>query len=199
MDERADGKTVQFGALGSATPEPRDSPAAEAQTVQFQTVGAAPAAARDQAAQQPTPGRRSRVPLIVGAVVVAAALVAGITALLMRGDSGKPSEQEQVAAAIRHYYQLEREQGLAAASAVSCKEIRDAIAALPQDAGLNVKQDVAIEKIDDITIQGDTATAKLTAHANTVVGGTTQSSGSDTISLRLQREQGAWRFCTMPE
>jgi hypothetical protein len=137
------------------------------------------------------PGRRKLLIVGVPAMVM---VVVGITVWLLHDTDTGSDDRQQVAAAIRHYYAVERDQGVSVASASACKEIRDSGAALPQDSG--GKQDIAVDKIANIAIQGDTATAEVTARV--VIKGQPEA-GSDTVALRLQREQGTWRFCTFSE
>jgi hypothetical protein len=136
------------------------------------------------------------------AAAVLVALVGAIVAvLLLDSGSGKPlSDRQQVEAAIHNYYNVVRDKGLGAASAISCKEIRDASSSLPQGAGsIDFKQDITINKIENVVVNGDTATADVTGHAQSIVAGQTGADDTDKTTLTLTREDGQWRYCTMQE
>jgi hypothetical protein len=223
MSERADDKTIQFGALANPDARRGDSaadPRAAAQTVQFGAATAQPKtpvaaisptppkpASSTQFAPAPTPGGRGRfgfgsVGFIVCAAAVIVAVIGAVIAVLLLGGAGNTplSGEQQVEAAIRNYYAVVRDKGLPAASAISCKQIRDTSSMVPDGAGsIDFKQDITIEKIDNVKINGDTATAQVTGHAQAIVGGQTEADETDSTTLTLQREDGQWKYCTMQE
>ncbi|NUS44529.1 MAG: hypothetical protein HOQ24_12680 [Mycobacteriaceae bacterium] len=127
--------------------------------------------------------------LVVGAVVGTAAV------LVVRGVHDGP-EPSQVDVAIRNYYSVLRDEGLTAATAISCPEVREL--ARGMGAGyVGVKQDVNIVKVDEVRIEGDVATAKVLWHITSP--GVERSGEPESNLLRLELDRGTWRMCTLPE
>lgn len=149
---------------------------------------------------------RSRRRLSPAVVIPSALVVAGGVAIaglyVQEHGFGGGSEQQRVIDAIHGYYGVVRSKGLTAATKISCKEIRVMNERPPsqqKSSNDDIKLDLTIEKIEDVKIESNVATAKVTGHAQTIIDGAADKADTESNVLRLENEGGTWKMCTLPE
>ncbi|WP_330183108.1 hypothetical protein OHB26_05270 [Nocardia sp. NBC_01503] len=148
--------------------------------------------------QQPSGKFRGggRKPLLIGVIAAAVIVVGGgiATAVSLSGKDS-PGDSQRIDSAIRDFYGTLSAKGPGVAVTKACAADRaeyDALPAAQQAAAEQGRMDIRIVSIDQVTVTGDRATAKMVG-ALTVPGSDDKTT---TATEHLRKEEGTWRVCS---
>lgn len=108
---------------------------------------------------------------------------------------GFPGDSQRIDSAIRDFYGTLSAKGPGVAVTKACAADRaeyDALPAAQQAAAEQGRMDIRIVSIDQVTVTGDRATAKMVG-ALTVPGSDDKTT---TATEHLRKEEGTWRVCS---
>jgi hypothetical protein len=150
----------------------------------------------------PPPPKKSHTGLIVGlvaivALVIAGAVIAGVF-LTSQGRGPLASDEKRIELAIRDFYETLDTRGFRAAAEQACAHERAAFEAMTESEKSEFDStsiSVTIDRIDDIVVTGDTATAKVTGKLTVAVPGEQPDTESSTTE-HLKKEDGKWKVCS---
>ncbi|MGY4101266.1 Rv0361 family membrane protein [Nocardia sp. R16R-3T] len=147
----------------------------------------------------PPPKRRTGliIALLVLVLVIAGAVAAGVV-LMAQGKTPLASDEKKIQVAIHDFYDTLGKSGFAAAAAKACAADRADFDTLTEEQKKefdSAKVEVDIDKIDDIVIIGDRATAKITGKLTLTVPGETPDTDTGTTE-HLRKEDGKWKVCS---
>ncbi|WP_433194998.1 hypothetical protein ACQP1G_40110 [Nocardia sp. CA-107356] len=147
------------------------------------------------------PPKKRRTGLIVGlvvlVVVIAGAVGAGVT-LTVQGKTPLASDEKKIEVAIHDFYDTLGSDGFAAAAAKACAADRAEFDTLTDEQKKEfdtAKVDVSIDKIDNIVITGDRATARITGKLTLTIPGENPDTDTGT-NEHLRKEDGKWKVCS---
>jgi hypothetical protein len=147
--------------------------------------------------------RKRRTGLLVGAVVAAVVLIAGISAavvLTVQGKTPLSSEEQQVEAALRDFYGTLTDDGFRSATELACKADRDEFDAMSESEKSEAEKlefGVEVESVDNIVVTGDRAEAEIKGKFSFAVpGGDSDDQVDDSSKENLVKEDGEWRVCS---
>jgi hypothetical protein len=140
--------------------------------------------------------------LIVGlvaivALVIAGAVIAGVF-LTSQGRGPLASDEKRIELAIRDFYETLDTRGFRAAAEQACAHERAAFEAMTESEKSEFDStsiSVTIDRIEDIVVTGDTATAKVTGKLTVEVPGEQPDTESSTTE-HLTKEDGKWKVCS---
>ncbi|WP_227998783.1 Rv0361 family membrane protein [Nocardia australiensis] len=148
----------------------------------------------------PQPPEKKRTGLIIGLVVlvlvVAGAITAGVV-LTVQGRTPLASDEKKIEVAIRDFYDTLSNDGFAAASAVACAADKADFEAMNQEGKSTYDSadiSVTINKVDNVVINGDRATAHIDGKFTMSVAGEDAQTDNSTEE-RLKKEDGTWKVC----
>ncbi|QDQ97019.1 nuclear transport factor 2 family protein [Tomitella fengzijianii] len=178
------------------TPEPDDDPrGAPGSEPSGQGFDAAPGSdvyggpdADEAAANAP----RKRTGLFVGGGVAAVAVVVAVVFAVLYGTGSAPfnsSDDADIEAATTDYVNAFNSQKVADLKGSICSDDAGQLDGL-QD-GQGSSNPITVENVDGVSIDGSTATAKVTASAKTGDGKPDQ----ETLTLGYKKEGDAWKVC----
>lgn len=153
--------------------------------------------------QQPgyPPPKKRRTGLIIGllvlVLVIAGAVAAGVV-LTVQGKTPLASDEKKIEVAIHDFYDTLGSDGFAAAAAKTCAADRAEFDTLTDEQKKQfdtAKVEVDIDKIDDIVITGDRATARITGKLTLTLPGETPDTDTGTTE-HLRKEDGKWKICS---
>ncbi|WP_063046704.1 Rv0361 family membrane protein [Nocardia pseudovaccinii] len=153
--------------------------------------------------QQPgyPPPKKRRTGLIIGllvlVLVIAGAVAAGVV-LTVQGKTPLASDEKKIQAAIHDFYDTLESNGFAAAAGKACAADRAEFDTLTDEQKKEfdtAKIEVSIDKIDDIVVTGDRATARITGKLTLTVPGETPDTDTGTTE-HLRKEDGKWKICS---
>ncbi|MGW4279414.1 Rv0361 family membrane protein [Nocardia sp. NPDC004750] len=150
----------------------------------------------------PPQPRKSHTGLIAGLVVIvvlviAGALIAGVF-LTTQGKGPLASDEKKIELAIRDFYETLDRRGFRAAAEQACARERAAFEAMTESEKKEFDRtsvSVTIDRIDDIVVTGDTATAKVTGKLTVAVPGEQPDTETSTTE-HLKKEDGKWKVCS---
>lgn len=140
-----------------------------------------------QYGQHPGPGaprnRNKLIALIVAAVLVVAAAVTVTLLVVNSGDdpAAPVDDKGQITQVLNDFVAAASSGDLAKAASLTCAAKRSGVSNQDKPDG-----SITVEKIANIKVDGDSATADVTL----VISGST-----DTSTVNLVKEQGAWKQC----
>ncbi|MFI6775848.1 hypothetical protein [Nocardia sp. NPDC050412] len=153
--------------------------------------------------QQPgyPPPKKRRTGLIIGllvlVLVIAGAVAAGVV-LTVQGKTPLASDDKKIQVAIHDFYDTLESHGFAAAADKACAADRAEFDTLTDEQKKEfdtAKIEVNIDKIDDIVVTGDRATARITGKLTLTVPGETPDTDTGTTE-HLRKEDGKWKVCS---
>ncbi|MFI9406761.1 hypothetical protein [Nocardia sp. NPDC052316] len=147
------------------------------------------------------PSRKSKIGLIVAlAAVILLALGGAVVlgaVLTAQGKGPLASDGKRVEVAIRDFYDTLESKGFRAAAAKACAADRAEFDALPEEQKQEFESAtvaVNIDKIENIAIDGEVATAHILGTLTLEVPG--QAPDTDTSTTEhLKKEDGKWKVC----
>ncbi|MGW0179730.1 Rv0361 family membrane protein [Nocardia sp. NPDC003345] len=150
------------------------------------------------------PPRKRRTGVIIGAAVVAVLLIVAAVAvgvvLTMQGRTPLSSDEQQVEAALREFYDTLSTDGFQAATELACKADRDEFTAMSESERSEAEKlefSVEIQSIDNVVINGDHAEAQLTGKFSfSMPGESGDDQVDDSSEENLVKEDGEWRVCS---
>ncbi|MGQ4617863.1 Rv0361 family membrane protein [Nocardia sp. R7R-8] len=150
----------------------------------------------------PPQPRKSHTGLIASAVVlivlvIAGALIAGVF-LTTQGKGPLASDEKKIEIAIRDFYETLDRSGFRAASELACARERAAFEGMTESEKKefdSTSVSVTIDRIEDIVVTGDTATAKVTGTLTVAVPGEQPDTETSTTE-HLKKEDGTWKVCS---
>ncbi|WP_039796315.1 Rv0361 family membrane protein [Nocardia araoensis] len=150
----------------------------------------------------PPQPQKSHTGLIAGLVVIvvlmiAGALIAGIF-LTTQGKGPLASDEKRIELAIRDFYETLDRRGFRAAAEQACARERAAFDAMTESEKKefdSTSVSVTIDRIEDIVVTGDTATAKVTGKLTVAVPGEQPDTETSTTE-HLRKEDGKWKVCS---
>ncbi|MEV5838495.1 hypothetical protein [Nocardia sp. NPDC052112] len=147
------------------------------------------------------PPKKRRTGLIIGllvlVLVIAGAVAAGVV-LTAQGKTPLASDEKKIEVAIHDFYDTLGKQGFAAAAAKACAADRAEFDTLTEEQKKEfdtAKVEVSIDKIDNVVITGDRATARITGKLTLTVPGETPDTDTGTTE-HLRKEDGKWKVCS---
>lgn len=147
------------------------------------------------------PPKKRRTGLIIGllvlVLVIAGAVAAGVV-LTVQGKTPLASDEKKIEVAIHDFYDTLGSDGFAAAAAKACAADRAEFDTLTEDQKKEfdtAKIDVSIDKIDNIVITDDRATAKITGKLTLTIPGEVPDTDAGTTE-HLRKEDGKWKVCS---
>ncbi|WP_280184145.1 hypothetical protein [Nocardia cyriacigeorgica] len=149
--------------------------------------------------QQPP---KKKTGLIVGLVVLALVVVGGITTgivLTMQGKTPLASDEKQIENSIREFYDTMENEGIIAAAELSCAADRaefDKASQSEKDMMDKASFSIDIDKVDNVVITGDKATAKVTGTFSISMPGEDSTEPENTSDETLAKEDGKWKICS---
>ncbi|MEU1954804.1 Rv0361 family membrane protein [Nocardia rhamnosiphila] len=151
----------------------------------------------------PRPPRKRRTGLIVGGVVAALVVVAAIAAvvvLTLQGRTPLSSDDQQIEASLREFYDTLSDDGFAAATGLACKADRDEFDAMSDAEKSEAEKlgfTVHIDSVDNIVVTGDRAKAEIQGKFSlSAPGGGDDEQMDDSSEESLVKEDGEWRVCS---
>ncbi|WP_174188682.1 Rv0361 family membrane protein [Nocardia barduliensis] len=148
------------------------------------------------------PPKQSRTGLIAGLVVIVALVIAGAVIagvfLTSQGRGPLASDEKRIELAIRDFYETLDTRGFRAAAEQACASERTAFEAMTESEKNEFDStavSVAIDRIEDILVTGDTATAKVTGKLTVAVPGE-QPDNETSTTEHLKKEDGKWKVCS---
>ncbi|MFE7743107.1 hypothetical protein [Nocardia sp. NPDC057455] len=150
----------------------------------------------------PPPQKKSHTGLIVGlvaivALVIAGAVIAGVF-LTSQGRGPLASDEKRVELSIRDFYETLDTRGFRAAAEQACARERAAFEAMTESEKSefdSTSVSITIDRIDDVVVIGDTATAKVTGKLTVAVPGEQPDTETSTTE-HLKKEDGKWKVCS---
>ncbi|WP_040865143.1 Rv0361 family membrane protein [Nocardia exalbida] len=150
----------------------------------------------------PPQPKKGHTGLIVGlvaivALVIAGAMIAGVF-LTSQGRGPLASDEKRIELAIRDFYETLDTRGFRAAAEQACAHERAAFEAMTESEKSEFDStsiSVTIDRIEDIVVTGDTATAKVTGKLTVAVPGRQPDTESSTTE-HLTKEDGKWKVCS---
>ncbi|MGK8509244.1 hypothetical protein ACRS5S_14740 [Nocardia asiatica] len=150
----------------------------------------------------PQPPKQSHTGLIVGLVVIVALVIAGAVIagvfLTSQGRGPLASDEKRIELAIRDFYETLDTRGFRAAAEQACASERAAFEAMTESEKNEfdtTSVSVTINRIEDILVAGDTATAKVTGTLTVAVPGEQPDTETSTTE-HLKKEDGKWKVCS---
>lgn len=147
------------------------------------------------------PPKQRKTGLIIGllvlVLVIAGAVAAGVV-LTMQGKTPLASDEKKIEVAIHDFYDTLGSRGFAAAAAKSCAADRAEFDTLTEEQKKEfdtAKIEVSIDKIDDIVVTGDRASARITGKLTLTIPGETPDTDTGTTE-HLRKEDGKWKVCS---
>lgn len=148
------------------------------------------------------PSRKSKIGLIVGLIAVVLLALGGVVVLgavlTAQGKGPLASDGKRIENAIHDFYDTLDNKGFQAAAAKACAADRAEFEALPEEQRQEFESAtvaVNIDKIENIVITGDTATAHIIGKLTLEVPG--QAPDTDTSTTEhLKKEDGKWKVCS---
>ncbi|MFE9582428.1 hypothetical protein ACFYO1_39050 [Nocardia sp. NPDC006044] len=148
------------------------------------------------------PSRRGKIGLIAGLIAVVLLALGGVVVLgavlTAQGKGPLASDGKRIENAIRDFYDTLDNKGFQAAAAKACAADRAEFEALPEEQRQQFESAtvaVHIDKIENIVITGDTATAHIVGKLTLEVPG--QAPDTDTSTTEhLTKEDGKWKVCS---
>ncbi|WP_069167758.1 Rv0361 family membrane protein [Nocardia altamirensis] len=173
-------------------PPPTDYPPAEYPPAEPPQAGA----------PVPQPAKKTKIGLIVGLVAVVLLALGGAVVigavLTAQGKGPLASDGKRIELAIRDFYGTLESHGFKAAAAKACAADRaefDALPAPQREEFDAATISVTIDKIENIVITGDAATAHIVGTLTLLVPG--QEPDTDTSTTEhLKKENGQWKVCS---
>ncbi|MGW5388300.1 Rv0361 family membrane protein [Nocardia sp. NPDC003963] len=150
----------------------------------------------------PQPPRKRRTGLIVGAVVavlVVVAAIAAVSVLTLQGRTPLSSDDQQVEASLREFYNTLSDDGFAAATQLACKADRDEFDAMSDAEKSEAEKlgfKVAIDSVDNIVVTGDRAKAEIKGKFSLSAPGGEDEQMDDSSEENLVKEDDEWRVCS---
>ncbi|GAB2702172.1 nuclear transport factor 2 family protein [Nocardia thraciensis] len=148
------------------------------------------------------PHRKRHTAVIVAAVLLAMIVAGGgaATAVVLTSQGIGPlaSDEKKIEVAIRDFYRTLDAEGADAAMAKSCRQDRAEYAELPDEERAAIGGtafSAHVDTIEDITVTGDRATARVRGTLDVSMSGD-QLDGADTTTEQLRKEDGDWKVCT---
>lgn len=150
--------------------------------------------------RQPPRTQRTGLILAVIAVLLLAtgAVVAAALVLTDPRTEAPPSDAQRIEAAIRDFYDTLGANGFRAAATKTCATDRTEFDALPEPEKQRFDRtdvEVTIDKIENIMITGDTATAHVTGRLTLTLPGEQPDTDNNTDE-HLKKENGVWKICS---
>jgi type II secretory pathway pseudopilin PulG len=140
--------------------------------------------------------------LIVGLVVIVVLVITGavIAGVLLTSQGKGPlaSNEKRVELAIRDFYETLDSRGFRAAAELACTHERAAFETMTESEKMEIDStsvSVSIDRIEDIVVSGDTATAKVTGKLTVAVPGEQPDTETSTTE-HLKKEDGKWKVCS---
>ncbi|MBF6193164.1 hypothetical protein U3653_15645 [Nocardia sp. CDC186] len=148
------------------------------------------------------PPKKSHTGLIAGLVVIVVLVIAGAVIagffLTTRGKGPLASDEKRIELAIRDFYETLDTRGFRAAAEQACVRERAAFEAMTESEKRefdSTSVSVTIDRIDDIVVTGDTATAKVSGKLTVAVPGEQPDTETSTTE-HLKKEDGKWKVCS---
>ncbi|MFQ6331352.1 hypothetical protein ACLMAL_35190 [Nocardia sp. CWNU-33] len=149
----------------------------------------------------PPPPKKKRTGLFIGLLVLVLIIAGGIAAgvvLTVQGKTPLASDEKKIEAAIHEFYDALGKDGFRAAAAKACASDRadfDSLSQEQKQAFDAAQVSVTINRIEDIVVTGDTATAHIVGHLTLTLPGETPNT-DDSTNEHLRKENGKWRVCS---
>ncbi|UGT69772.1 nuclear transport factor 2 family protein [Nocardia gipuzkoensis] len=150
----------------------------------------------------PQPPKQSHTGLIVGLVAIVALVIAGavITGVFLTSQGRGPlaSDEKRIELSIRDFYETLDTRGFSAAAEQACARERAAFEAMTErerNEFDSTAVSVTIDRIEDVVVTGDTATAKVTGKLTVAVPGEQPDTETSTTE-HLKKEDGKWKVCS---
>ncbi|MFI6171973.1 hypothetical protein ACIBCN_34705 [Nocardia sp. NPDC051052] len=148
------------------------------------------------------PSRKSKIGLIIGLVAVVLLALGGVVVLgavlTAQGKGPLASDGKRIEVAVHDFYDTLQAKGFRAAAAKACEADRAEFEALPEEQKQEFESAtvaVTIDKIENIVITGETATAHIVGKLTLEVPG--QAPDTDTSTTEhLKKEDGKWKVCS---
>ncbi|MFI6045426.1 hypothetical protein ACIA8C_27615 [Nocardia sp. NPDC051321] len=148
------------------------------------------------------PSRKSKIALIIGLVAVVLLALGGVVVLgavlTAQGKGPLASDSKRIEVAVHDFYDTLQAKGFRAAAAKACEADRAEFDALPEEQKQEFESAtvaVTIDKIENIVITGETATAHIVGKLTLEVPG--QAPDTDTSTTEhLKKEDGKWKVCS---
>jgi hypothetical protein len=156
------------------------------------------------AAQQPgnpPPPKQKRTGLFIGLLVSVLIIAGGIAAgavLTVQGKTPLSSDEKKIEVAIHDFYDTLGTDGFRGAASKACTADRAEFDSLTEEqkrAFDTAEVSVTIDKIEDIVVTGDKATAHIVGNLTLSIPGETPNT-DDSTNEHLQKEDGKWRVCS---
>ncbi|MGW4848226.1 Rv0361 family membrane protein [Nocardia brasiliensis] len=148
------------------------------------------------------PSRKSKVGLVIGLIAVVLLALGGVVVigavLTAQGKGPFASDAQRIESAIHDFYDTLEKKGFPAAAAKACAADRAEFDALPAEQKLEFDTaavSVSIDKIDDIKIDGELATARITGKLTLELPGEEPDTDTSTTE-HLKKEDGKWKVCS---
>ncbi|MFE7795977.1 hypothetical protein [Nocardia sp. NPDC057440] len=149
----------------------------------------------------PQPPKKKRTGLFIGLLVLVLIIAGGIAAgvvLTVQGKTPLASDEKKIEVAIHDFYDALGKDGFRAAAAKACASDRaefDALSEEQKQAFDASKVSVTIDRIENIVITGDRATAHVVGHLTLTLPGEAPDT-DDSTNEHLRKEDGKWRVCS---
>ncbi|WP_405166994.1 hypothetical protein OG203_18975 [Nocardia sp. NBC_01499] len=148
------------------------------------------------------PSRKSKIGLIVALVVVLLLALGGVVVLgavlTTQGKGPLASDGKRIEVAIHDFYDTLQAKGFRAAAGKACAADQAEFDALPEEQKQEFESAtvaVNIDKIENIVINGEAATAHIVGKLTLEVPG--QAPDTDTSTTEhLKKEDGKWKVCS---
>jgi hypothetical protein len=135
---------------------------------------------------------------IAGLVLVLAGGIAAGVVLTVQGTTLLASDDKKIEVAIHDFYDTLGKDGFRAAAAEACAADRTEFDSLSEDqkkAFDSAKVSVSIDKIENIVVTGDRATAHIVGQLTLSLPGETPNTDNSTDES-LKKEDGKWKVCS---
>ncbi|WP_435829010.1 Rv0361 family membrane protein [Nocardia beijingensis] len=146
--------------------------------------------------------KKSHAGLIAGLVVIVVLVIAGAVIagffLTTQGKGPLASDEKKIELAIRDFYETLDRRGFRAAAEQACFRERAAFEAMTESEKKEFDStsiSVTIDRIEDIVVTGDTATAKVDGKLTVTVPGQQPDTETSTTE-HLKKEDGKWKVCS---
>lgn len=148
------------------------------------------------------PSRKGKVGLVIALIAVVLLALGGVVVigavLTAQGKGPFASDAQRIQSAIHDFYNTLEAKGFQAAAAKACAADRAEFDALPAEQKLEFDTaaiSVEIDKIDNIKIDGELATARITGKLTLELPGTEPDTDTSTTE-HLTKEDGKWKVCS---
>lgn len=148
------------------------------------------------------PSRKGKIGLIIGLVAVVVLALSGVVVLgavlTAQGKGPIASDGKRIEVAVHDFYNTLEAKGFRAAAAKACAADRTEFDALPEDQKQEFESatvSVTIDKIENIVITGETATAHIVGKLTLEVRGQVPDTDTSTTE-HLKKEDGKWKVCS---